>query len=378
MRGHVRKRGTKWAVVVYMGYGDNGKKQYKWFSDFETKKAAQESLTKILNEINTGTYVTPTKITVGEYMERWLADKEMQVRFNTFRKYRWLVSRHIVPFLGHHELTKLSPHHIQQFYTHLMKGEELSGRSVAHLHTVLRAALDRALKWQLVVRNVADAVDPPRAIQHEMSVWNEEQVIRFIETARDDRYFAVYLLALTTGMRKAEICGLQWRDVDLIRGHIAVRQSLLNKDGAYVFEEVKTAKSNRVISVPSQVTDYLRGHRAAQSEGRLYIGPRYQDNDLVNCRDNGQPVSYTMIQKHWLKCIEVAEVPRIRLHDARHTHATMLFKQGVETKLISERLGHARVNVTLDIYTHIDQSMQDAVAKNFGDSLFGGPKKRVK
>lgn len=374
MRGHVRKRGNKWSVVVYLGYDENGKKRYKWHGGFATKREAERFLASLVEKVHDGTYVEPTKETVGSYFSRWVEDKQSELRYNTLKKYRWLTSHYVVPHLGKVPLADLQPRHLQSLYTSLRtgrNGKRLSDRSILHLHVMIHGALERAVRWGLVSRNVAELVDPPRVREKEMQVWSVEEVQRFLEAAREYRYYMVFLLAITTGMRKAEICGLKWEDIDLDTGHITVRRSLVYVKGEPRFEELKTAKSRRVVSIPPEVVAELRRHRAQQAQEKLLMGAAYQDHGLVNCRADGRPIYYRTLDNQWLKAQEQAGVRRIRFHDLRHTHASLLFEQGVPLKLISERLGHARSSITLDIYTHVRQEQHDDVARTFGTLLFG-------
>jgi integrase len=378
MRGHVRKRGNKWCVVLFVGYDENtGKKKYKWFSGFDKKKEAETFMAAKIQEIDSGGYIEPSKETFGAYMERWLEDKKTQIRPGTYRKYAWLVNRHIIPALGHMELSKLKPQHLQSFYTKLRTNEKpLSNRSILHTHMILHDALDRAVKWGLVARNVAEAVDPPKPDRVEMHAWTIDEVRKFLDVAKESRYYIVFILAITTGMRKGEILGLRWSDVDLENARLYVKQTLTYVKGEPVFLEPKTDKGKRLVALPPDVVDVLRKHRKNQAQEKLLFGPGYEESGLVVTRVDGRPVYPRTLDKHWYKYVELAGVQKIRFHDLRHTHASLLLQQGVHPKIVSERLGHSTINITLDTYSHVLPGLQEQVAKEFGEALFGDKKKR--
>ncbi|GMA60718.1 site-specific integrase [Alicyclobacillus fastidiosus] len=257
-----------------------------------------------------------------------------------------------------------------------MSGTGRLATSVARVHLVLHDALDRAVKWGLVARNIADAVDPPKPDPVQMSVWTREDVLRFLEEAKSSSYYIVFLIAVTTGMRKGEILGLRWVDVDLENGRVYVRQTLTYVNGQPVFLDPKTNKGKRMVALSPEVVVQLRKYKAIQAKNKLRLGPLYHDNGLVVTRQDGSPASINTLDKQWYALLEQSGVPRIRFHDLRHTHASLLLQQGVHPKIVSERLGHSTINITLDTYSHVLPGLQEQVAKDFGDALFGDTLKK--
>ncbi|SFU39267.1 site-specific integrase [Alicyclobacillus macrosporangiidus] len=372
MKGHLRKRGSKWCFVLDVGKDENGKRIRKWFSGYATKREAEKAMASKIVEIESGGYVVAPKETVGTYLRRWLDDKRPQVAYNTYRKYEWLVCHHIIPKLGHIGLQKLTPSHLQKFYTDLRSGEAaLSARSTLHAHRIIHEALDRAVKWGLVSRNVADAVEPPRADRYQASVWTAEQAAYFIEQTRttEPRCWAVFVLAITTGMRKTEILGLQWTDVDMERGYISIQRTLDYVKKQPVVKELKTDRSRRYVALPSLATEALGAQRALQAQDRLLLGPDYKVSDWVFTNEIGEPLSPNTVNTAWYRALRSVDVPRIRFHDLRHTHASLLLKQGVNPKVVSERLGHATVQITLDTYSHVLPGLQRDAADRFDELL---------
>jgi integrase len=312
------------------------------------------------------------KTTVEQYMLNWLKDKELEVRWGTYRKYKWLVHQHVIPNLGDVQLEKLAPEHLQRLYTQLQVGpNRLSNRSILHMHLMLHSALDRALKWGKVQRNVTELVTPPRVTDTDKNIWTPDQLMKFLSHADNYRYGIVFYLAAMTGMRKAEICGLQWRDIDFHGKKLTVRQTLVYVAGKPTLQETKTTRSKRTISLDPITIEKLERHRRQQLQEKLRLGSAYEDNDFVIAREDGRPIYYRTMDNQWLKCIEEAGVPRIRFHDLRHTHASLLIAQGVPINVVSERLGHAQTSITLNIYAHSNDNQQRQAANTFASAIFG-------
>jgi integrase len=377
MRGHIRQRSPKsWASVLDLGPDATGKRRQKWHTVRGGKKDAQRELARLLHEINTGAYVEPSRMTLSDYLDRWLDDyARPNVSAKTFERYEEIARLHLKPALGHHPLSKLQPLHIARYYSEaLAYGRKdgrggLSARSVLHHHRVLRAALHQAVKWLLLPRNPADAVEPPRPKHREMRALDEAATAKLLRSASDSRLSLPVLLAVTTGLRRGEILGLRWQDVDLHKSSLAVRQSLEQTRGGLAFKQPKTAKSRRVVALPALAVEALKQRKVEQATTRLALGPSYQDHDLVCPRDDGTPWPPDSFSSSFVGLVRRAGVPTIRFHDLRHTHATQLLRQGVHPKVVSERLGHATVGITLDVYSHVLPGMQAEAASRTDAAL---------
>ena len=262
---------------------------------------------------------------------------------------------HAVPVIGRHRLARLTPQHLQDLYARKL-AEGLFPTTVGHLHAVLHRAFGQALRLGVLQRNPSDAVDPPRKMHHEMRPLTPAQSRQLLDAARGDRLEALYVLALTTGMRQGELLGLHWRDIDLEQGKLQV---LGNLRRTMEIAETKRKKSRRQISLTSIGVEALKRYRAQQAEERLALGPAWKDLDLVFTSVVGGYVDANNLRhRAFPKLLERAELPRIRFHDLRHSAATLLLSLGVHPKVVQELLGHSQISVTLDTYSHILPDMQ--------------------
>ena len=319
----------------------------------------------------------------------------------TFERYESIVTLHLIPALGVHKLKDLRPMHIQTYYTEAREsgrvrrkgratdegdseaGEAnenglesenggLSVQTIAHHHRVLYGALKQAVRWRILTFNPADAVDPPRPDKHEMNVLDEDQTRALLQSSRDSDLYVPILLAVTTGMRVGELLGLHWRDVDLKRGKLAVTQSLQATKDGLEFRQPKTKKSRRSIPLTVTAAAALRQHKKAQQEHRIANADRYADQDLVFAREFGEPWNPRTFSSSWTRLRDSMGLT-IRFHDLRHTHATLLLRQGVHVKVVSERLGHSTVGITLDTYSHVLPDMQEEATEKL-EAMLGGLK----
>jgi integrase len=336
----------------------------------KTRAAVAAKLTSVLKASQDGTMVPSDQLTVERFLKRWLDGHKAAVRHRTWVRYEGLIRLHALPFIGSRRLNRLEPHHIQSLYTERLG--TLAPASVRQLHAVLRRALDDAFKWDLVTRNVATLVNPPRVPRFEIRPWSSAQANAFLTAARGDRFEALYVTAVTTGMREGELLGLHWKHVDLEQGHIQVLYSLeWQTGGRYTLHEPKTHRSRRRIKMPAITIAALREHRARQAEERLRLGPNWNGIDLVFPNVLGGPMRPSnLIRNSFKPILRESGLPHIRFHDLRHTAATILLLNGVHPKVVSEMLGHASIQITLDTYSHVLPEMQ-AQATAAMDTAFG-------
>ncbi len=381
MRGQIIPRGKRtWLVRVHLGRDpQTGKRKYKGYTVHGTKRDAQAFLSKLVTEIEGGTYVEPTKLTVREWLEKWLESyARPNVEPTTFETYSY-ATKHILHAFGNCPLQRLTPVHVQELYAKL-KAAGLAYWTIHHVHTVLHKALNDAWKAGLVPRNVASLVKKPEQERRPRPTLDPDEARRFIEVAREDRLYALWLLLLSYGLRRAEALGIRWADVDLEAGTITITQTLKVAGGKPIFGPPKTAKSRRLLELTLPAVEALRRHRHEQRKERLAFGPEYQDHDLVFCQPNGKPIHPQNLTKHnFRRLLKNAGITKdLHLHDLRHTCATLLIRQGEHLKVVSERLGHSTVRLTADTYSHLLPGMQREAGAKLDAILFGEAAKKEK
>jgi integrase len=331
----------------------------------KTEDDVRRKLTAAIHDRDRGLPVgLDQRQTTGQYLASWLEMVKPTVRPRTWKRYRELLTCHVVPALGKVPLAKLTPQHIQRLYAAKLE-EGLSSTTVHHVGTVLHGALAKAERLGLVARNVSELADTPRMAHHEMHPLNAEEARMLLAAAQGDRWEALYVLALHTGMRQGELLALRWRDVDLGRGSLQVRATLQRtKEDGYTLAAPKTKRSQRRIKLGTAAVEALRAHYARQAEERLALGAEWDGtHDLVFPNTIGKPMEGVhLLRREFLPLVSRAGLPRIRFHDLRHTAATLLLGRGVNPKIVSEMLGHASVSITLDIYSHVLPDMQDQAA----------------
>jgi len=335
-----------------------------------TMSEASAKLRSALETIRKGSDLPSEKLNVDAFMRQWLEVKRAQVRSRTWKRYEGDVRVHILPAIGHIKLVRLEPPHLEALYSDSLESG-LSSTSVHHLHTLIHGALHHALKRGLVLRNVADLVDPPSPRHHEMLFLNPDEVQTFLDSLEGDPMEALYTVAATTGMREGELFGLHWRQVDLRQATISVITQLERGGDQPVFSAPKTARSRRRVLLCARAVETLRMHRARQSKQQLHVGSEWRDLDLVFPNELGGPLCQAnLIKRSFRPALRRARLPRLRFHDLRHTAATTLLAQGVNPKVVSEMLGHSSVAFTLQTYSHVVEGMQKDAVRAL-DDLFG-------
>jgi len=363
-------------VRVFLGRdGQNGKKRYFNKQVTGSKKDAQNYLNRVLSSIDEGVFVPPSKETIGEYLDEWLKNSARQKWSDrTYRDYTYYIDRHLRPTLGLRKLSALQPLDIQELYT-VMATKGLSPRSIQIVHNILHSALKQAVKWRMLSRNPAEYVERPKQTRREMMAMSPEDAAKFLGAAQGDRYYVFFSLGLDTGARPSELLALQWKDVDFEQGTITIQRTLdyPESGGEFQFIEPKTSRSRRQIKISSTNVSNLREHRRTQSEQRLKVGPDWQTYDLVFCTSEGKPLQRrNILRRHLRPVLKKAGLSEeLNLYSLRHSCATLLLSAGVNPKIVSERLGHASIVLTLDIYSHVLPSMQQTAAEKLENLLFG-------
>lgn len=352
-----RRSDGRWVAVVDVGW-QNGKRRRKYVYG-RTRREVADKLVQLHRDQDEGRVLVDARTTVAQFFTSWLQIVRPTLRPRTWTRYEQLVRRYVVARLGRVRLSKLEPQHLQALYAELLAAEEpLSPTTVLQLHRIIHRALGQAVRWGVAPRNVAALVDPPRKERYELAALTVEEAQRLLAAARDDRLEALYVLALTSGMRQGELLGLRWQDVDLPAGSVSVVRQL------------KTETSRRPVLLTRKGVAALRRHRAAQDAERRQAGTAWDDHDLVFSNTVGRPINpRNLLRRSFYPLLARAGLRRIRFHDLRHTTATLLLREGVHPKIVSELLGHSQIGITLNLYSHVTVSMQRAAVDTLGGLL---------
>ena len=341
----------------------------------KTRAEVRDKLAKALHDAGLGLPAIDERQTVKQYLTTWYESMKPQVRISSYRRYGDYIN-HLIPALGHVSLSKLTPQHLQVFYNKKLV-EGLSSTTVHGIHSMLHRALKDALQMGLLNRNVSEMLRPPRSGNREMRPLSVIEMQRFLEVVRDDRFYALYVLALSTGMREGELLGLRWQDVDLPRHIVQVRMNVQETLGRYIIAETKTAYSRRTVALTQAAVDALAEHWQKQQRVKVEMGSMWADNDLVFPNGyGGIMIPHNITKRSFKRYLVKAGLSRaVRFHDLRHTAASLLLASGVNVKVVSEMLGHSNVSITLRIYAHVLPHMQQSAVTAM-DNLLASPEPR--
>jgi integrase len=406
MRGHIRRRGDpgSWEYIIDVGMAtaqrcsacgkrfwmqrkpkaacpkcggtliESEERRRKTQAGFATRKEAEVAMCKVMTAVEERSYVVPTRTTVREYLLReWLPAIKGTVRPTTFASYTTHVEGHIVPVLGSLQLSRLSAQAINAFYAKLLESGRLQGKgslspaTVRRVHATLHRSLKDAVRWQRLSVNPVDAADPPRgqSKQRELPAWNAEQVAGFLLFVGEDRLFALWRLLAMTGCRRGEALGLTWDDLDVEAATLTIRRALVPLGATVIVSEPKTARGRRRIALDPSTIEALKAHAARQADEQTHC-ESWSQTGYIFTTEVGQPLDPHRISKVFERHLRAAALPRIPLHGLRHTYATLALSSGVNPRIVSGRLGHSTVALTLDIYSHVlpqaDQDAADRIA----------------
>lgn len=375
MRGTLRRKSTdSWQLRIFRGRDDNGRQICDYHTIYATtKREAEAARTSILHALDTGGYAQPSRLTVAEYLESWLADyASSNVSPATFDRYESIVRKHLIPAFGTIRLNQLTPATIERSNIRALQGGRIDGKgglspqTVIKHHRVLRSALKRAVRLGLIATNPCDRVDPPRSTRLEMTALDEYDTERLLGMARTMEplsLFAAVLLASNAGLRRGEALALRWADIDFEAGVLHVRRALQRSREGLSFGEPKTNASRRRLSLDHETLAQLTAYRARQTARSLELGEAWRDDDLICAARLGGPWHPNDLSREFRRLRERLGLS-LRFHDLRHSHASQLIRTGAPAKVVQERLGHASAGFTLTVYGHLLPGMQDdAVAR---------------
>ena len=378
MRGRVikRKGSNNYTIILQIGLDPvTGKRKQQWITAGSSKREAEKQMTKLIHELDNGIFTKPNKKTLGSYLKEWIKSIQGNLSPRTVEGYITIINR-VIPAIGAIPLTQLKPDILQKYYSDclnsgcLNKQVGLKPLTVRHHHALLHRALKNAMEWGLIVRNPADAAHPPRYQPSDISIMNEGEMRTFLEAAKQTPYFHLYYIILFTGLRRSEVLALRWSDVDLLLGRISVSRSIHRlRDGSYIFRQPKSAKGRRMVALSLSAIQVLREYKEKMTAERILDGSLLRDSDLVFSKSDGSPIRPDTITRAWSILAKKCGISASRLHDARHSHASLMLKAGVHPRIVQERLGHSTIAITLDVYSHVSPGLQEAAAKQFDDVL---------
>jgi integrase len=364
----VKRADGRWAAaIIFDGY------QRKWVYG-KTRRDVSDRLRKIRSDVAEGRPVMNERLTMAEYLNRWLYEVAKQrTRPMTWRGYEHLVRLHILPTLGRVRLAKLTPQHVHSLVSQKVREGRLSPRTIQYMHSVLRAALNQAVRWRMVHYNAAAMVSTPRVTRREVLALTPANARLLLDAARGDRLEALYSVALALGLRQGEALGLKWADIDFDTGALRVRRASqrVPHQGTQLVD-TKTERSRRTLVMPPIVINALYAHRGRQAVERLAAGERWVDLDLVFPSERGTLADGPNVTHRFHKLLKRAGLPAMRFHDLRHACASLLLVQGVHPRVVMETLGHSQISLTMNTYSHVLPALQREAADQM-EALLSAP-----
>jgi len=381
----IYKRGSTW--YAHMNWTDmNGRKQQKKVGGFETRKAAAEYHNLFMASIQQGRRRGTTKLRVGEYLvNEWLPEQKNSLKSSSFASYQGIISSYLVPRLGNIRLDEVTPRRVEQMFNDLLTSgargkllkanSALSAKTVSNIAGVLHRAFKDAVRWDLIAVNpISSAKKPPKRTK-EMNAWTPEELNRFIIASGETRLFAVWHLAATSGMRRGEILGLTWGDVDFDKGKVTVRKTRIRAGNATIEETPKSRKSQRTFAVDKRTLAVLKRWKTKQGEERLALGTKVSDH-VVTETDGTLPDPNTFSRRFKALCRQ-SGLRAIRLHDLRHSYVVAARRAGADLKTVSERIGHADPKVTLTVYDHVFVEDDEKAAASISDHIYSSTSRQA-
>ncbi|MGY5884658.1 tyrosine-type recombinase/integrase [Modestobacter lacusdianchii] len=363
----------RWHGYVSVGFTLTGKPDRRHVTG-KTRAVVVAKVRDLERKRDAGTLSAVSTPTVADWLEHWLTTiAPRRVRQRTLESYESAVRRHLVPGLGRHRLDRLRPEHLDQLYTALLDAG-YSPATVLRHHRILSRALTVAVQRGHVTRNVAGLVDPPAQKQSDLATALDLGEARAVlEAAAHVRNSARWTVALALGLRQSEALALQWKDIDLLTGTLTVRRSIHRvRGGGLIYEEPKTRRSQRTLALPLPLVTQLEEHRTAQRGERMLAGSEWHDEDLVFAQPNGRPIDKKTDHDDWTRLLQAAGVRHVRLHDGRHTAATLLLSENVHPRVVMELLGHSQMRTTMDIYSHVMPALAREAADRMSALLLPG------
>ncbi len=385
--GCIYKRNDgRWCGAVTTGIDPVSGKQKRKFVYGKTKKAVAKKITELKHKLFTGAYIEPSNIKLSEWLDKWIEGRKNTIAYSTYRNYKVMIRNHIKPEIGNIKLKDLEARQIQELLNYKLEDGKVNGegglsvRTVKYIYQTLHTALEQAIKERLIPSNVCKPVEIPKGQEEkELKVWDDQQVRGFLKKAKCSRFYMLFYLALNTGMRRGELLGLRWKDIDFKKNRINVRKQIVRTDKGLISKKLKTKAGKRAIPITDETVKELNSHKIKQSEYKLALGEEYnKKEDLVNCLEDGNPINPRSLYRVYKKIIkETKGLHDIRLHDTRHTFSTLFLEKGGNIKVLQQILGHSSITMTIDTYSHVNEEMLNN-ATNIMESMYNKDSKNDK
>lgn len=370
MAGSIYKRGNSYTVSFSNGYDQNGKRQRYTKGGFKTKKEAEKYLFELNQKYYNGELCFNDKMVLSDFLDYWFQNYvEPNLAKNTVSGYKTNIEKHIKPSIGHLVVSKIKPVHIQEFYSRL-SAEGLSATSITYIHRNLHSAFKYGKSMQMFSNDVFELVKPPRIEKPKIITLSSKQGAQLIKAIENTEIYLPVVLALTLGLRRGEVLGLQWQDFKQDYKILHIERNANRIKGGMEFAPLKTDSSRRTLLLSDELVNILLKEKERQNEYKEIFGNAYNPNDLICCRLSGEFITTNFLDKHFKAALIENDLPVIRFHDLRHTNATIMIENNVPIKVVSSRLGHASTNITMDTYAHLTHSMQQNCADVLENSFF--------
>jgi integrase len=380
MKGHIRARGLGAWELKFDVHSDTGERKTRYVTFRGGKREAQKKLTELLDQVNKGSFIDPSKTTLAEFLDRWESWAATQVSGKTLERYTELLKHHVRPRLGTRAIQKLRTVDFAELYGALQtlkpEGAGLAPRTVGHVHRLLHRVFGHAVKWSVIGANPIAAAEPPRVQRTEIEILAPDEIKAVLDALRGRPLYLIAVIGLGTGMRRGEIAALRWADLDFDAGRVRVQRSLEQTNAGLSFKPPKTKAGHRAVSIPPSIVAELRNHWRQQQEQRLALGLGKADaDDLVFPRSDGSAWPPDSLTADWARTLRMLKLPKVTLHALRHTHVSQLIAAGLDVVTVSRRIGHANPTVTLNVYAHLfgntDERAAEAVETALGGVLAG-------